>query len=89
MYTDSRIGHNIRYLAYKCGFYIQDLIKLTCTDIINRVYDEWKVCVKEENVRIAKQVKELIFVGDRMDELLLERAEINDLIKIISVLSNI
>ncbi len=38
MYTDSRIGQNIRNLAYTCGFYIQDLIKLTCTDTINRVY---------------------------------------------------
>ncbi len=34
MYTDSRIEQNIRYLAYKCGFYIQDVIKLTCTNII-------------------------------------------------------
>ncbi len=49
MCADSRIGQNIRYFAYKCGFYIQDLIKLTCTDIINRVYDEKKACVKEEN----------------------------------------
>ncbi len=31
MYTDSRIGQNIRYLAYKCGFSIKDLVKLTCT----------------------------------------------------------
>ncbi len=35
MYTGSRIGQNIRYLAHKCGFYIQDIIKLTCTNIIN------------------------------------------------------
>ncbi len=39
MYTDSRIGQNIRYLAYKCGFDIKDLVKLTCTDIISRVCD--------------------------------------------------
>ncbi len=38
MYNDCRIGK----ISDKCGFYIQDLIKLTCTDIINRVYDEWK-----------------------------------------------
>ncbi len=40
MYTDSRIGKNIIYLAYKCGLYIKDLVKLTLTDIIRRVCDE-------------------------------------------------
>ncbi len=33
MYTDSRIGQHIRYLAYKCIFYISDLTKLVCTPI--------------------------------------------------------
>ncbi len=78
----SKIGYfsNIRYLAYKCGLYIQDLIKLTCTDIINRVYDEGKFHVKEENAMVAEQVKELVYVGDRMEEWLLERGEIDDII---------
>ncbi len=80
MYTDFRIGHNIRYLAYKFGFYIQDLIKLTCTDIINRVYDEWKPGINAENVRIAVQVKEVLVIRDQMDERLLERGKINDII---------
>ncbi len=48
MYTDSRIQQNIRYLAYKCGFNIQNLIKLTCSDIINILNDEWKARVKEK-----------------------------------------
>ncbi len=51
MYVDSRIGHNIIYLAYKRGFYTQDVIKLTCTDIINRVYDEWKSSLRERGIR--------------------------------------
>ncbi len=29
--------------------------------------------VKEENVRVAEQVKELVYVRDRMDEWLLNR----------------
>ncbi len=57
MYTDSRIGQNIIYLAYKCGFYIKYLVRLTCMDIINRVCDEWKDRMTEDNVRIAEQVK--------------------------------
>ncbi len=60
MYTDSRIGQNIRYLAYKCGFCIKDLFKLTCIDIISRVCDEWKDRMTEDNVRVAGQVKELV-----------------------------
>ncbi len=64
MYTDSRIGQNIRYLAYKCEFYIKDLIQLTCTDIISRVCDEWKDQMTDDNVRIAEQVKELVYVRD-------------------------
>ncbi len=56
MFTDSRIEQNIRYLSYKCGFYIQDLIKLTCNDIINGAR------MKEENVRVAQQVDKLVFV---------------------------
>ncbi len=72
MYTDSRIAQNIRYLAYKCGFYIKDLVKLTCTDIISRVCDEWKDRMTEDNVRVAEQVKELVYVRDGMEEGLLE-----------------
>ncbi len=68
MYTDSRIGQNIRYLAYKYGYYIKDLVKLTCTDIINRVCYEWKDRMTEDNVRVAEQVKELVCVRYRMDE---------------------
>ncbi len=34
--------------------HIQNVCKLTCTDSINRVYDEWKADVKEETVRVAK-----------------------------------
>ncbi len=44
-------------MEYKCGCYIQDLSKLTCTDIINRVYDQWKAHVKEENVSIRQTSK--------------------------------
>ncbi len=75
VYTDSRIGRNIRYLAYKCLFDIQDLIKLTYTDFINRVYDEWEACVKVENVRVAEQGKELVYVRNRIDECLLEKGK--------------
>ncbi len=73
MYTDSRIGHNIRYLAYKCGFYIKDLVKLTCTNIISSICDESKDRMTDDNVRVAEQVKELVYVRDGMDEWLLER----------------
>ncbi len=48
MYTDFRIAQNIRYLAYKCDFFIKVLVKLTCTDIINRVCDEWKDQMTED-----------------------------------------
>ncbi len=75
-------------MAYKCGFYIQDSIKLTCVDIINRVYDKWKACVKEENVKIAVKVKELVYVRDRIDEWLLERGK-SMILLIIFVLSNV
>ncbi len=57
MYTDSRIGQNIRYLAYKCGLYITDFVNHTFTDIISRVCDEWKDRMTEDNVRVAEQVK--------------------------------
>ncbi len=82
MYTDSRIGQNIRCLAYKCGFYIKDLVKLTCIDIVSRVSDEWKDQMAEDNIRVAEQVKELVYVRDGMDEwlLTLEKGEINDII---------
>ncbi len=60
MYTNSRIGQNIRYLVYKCWFYIKD------------------------NVRVAEQVKELVYIRDGMDEWLLERGEINDIINYLS-----
>ncbi len=80
MHTDSRIGQNIRYLAYKWGFYIKDLVKLTCTDIISRVCDEWKDRMTEDNFRVAEQVKDLVYVRDGMDEWLLEKGEINDII---------
>ncbi len=73
MYTDSRIGENIIYLAYKCGFYIKDLVKLTCTNIISSICDESKDRMTEDNIRIAEQVKELVYVRDGMDEWLLER----------------
>ncbi len=77
---DSRIGQNIIYLVYKWGFYIKDLVKLTCTNIISRVCDEWKDQMTEDNVRVAEQVKELVNVRDGMDEWLLEKGEINDII---------
>ncbi len=80
MYTDSGIGQNIRYFAYKCGFYIKDLVKLTCTDIIRRVCDEWKNRMTEDNVRVAEQVQELVYVRNGMEECLLEKGEINDII---------
>ncbi len=76
----SRIGQNIRYLAYKCRFYIKDLVKFTCTDIISRVCDEWKNRMIEDNVMVAEQVKELVYVRETMDECLLEKGEINDII---------
>ncbi len=76
MYTYSRIGQNIRHLAYKYGFYIKDLVKLTFTDIISRVCDEWKDRMTEYNVNVAEQVKELVYVRDGMKEWLLEREEI-------------
>ncbi len=72
MSTDSRIGQHIRYLAYKCGFYIKDLVMLICTDIISRVCDEWKYWMTEDNVRGAEQVKILVYIGYGMDKLLLE-----------------
>ncbi len=50
MYTDYGIGQNIRYLAYKCRFYIKDLVKLTCTNSISRACDEWKDRMTEDNV---------------------------------------
>ncbi len=68
MDTDSRIGQNIKYLAHKCGFYIKDLVKLTCTGIISRVCGEWKDRMTEDNVRVAEQVKELVYVRDGMDD---------------------
>ncbi len=40
MNTDSTIGQSIRYMAYKCGFYITDSVEFTYTDIISRVCDE-------------------------------------------------
>ncbi len=36
--------------------------------------------MKEENVKVAEQVKELVYVRDRIDVSLLERGEINDII---------
>ncbi len=80
MHTDSWIGQNIRYLEYKCGFYVKDLVKLTCTDIISIVCDEWKDRMTDDNVRVAEQVKELVYVRDGMDEWLLEKGKINDII---------
>ncbi len=79
MYTDSRIGQNIRYFTYKCRFNIKDFVKLTCTDIISRVCDEWKDRMTEDNVKVAEQVKELVYERDGMDEWLLEKGEINDI----------
>ncbi len=67
---------------------MHDLIKLTSTDINNRVYKEWKVRVKEENVRVAEQVKELVYVRDQMDEWLLERGK-SMILLIIFVMNNI
>ncbi len=52
-------------------FYIRDLIKPTCIDIINKLNDKWNACAK--NIRAAEEVKELVYVRDRMDEWLLER----------------
>ncbi len=80
MYTNCGIGQNIRYLAYKCGFYFKNLVNLTCTDIISRVCDEWKDRITEDNVRVAEQVKELVYVRYGMEEWLLEKGEINDII---------
>ncbi len=51
MNSDSRIRQNIRYLAYECGFYIKDLTKLTCTDIISRICAERKDRMTGDNVR--------------------------------------
>ncbi len=80
MYTDSRIGQNIRYLAYKCGFYIKDFVMLTSSDIISRIYEEWKDRMTEDNVSAAEQVNELVYVRDEMDEWSLEKGENNDII---------
>ncbi len=66
-------------MAYKCGFYTKDLVKFTCIDIINRECDEWKDQMTEVNVRVAGQVTQLV-TWNRMDELLLEKGEINDII---------
>ncbi len=51
---------NIRYLAYTCRFYIKDLVKLTCIDIISKVCDEWKDRMTADNLGLAEQVKELV-----------------------------
>ncbi len=34
----------------------------------------------EDNVRVGEQVKELVYIGDEMDEWLLEKGKINDII---------
>ncbi len=51
-----------------------------CTDIISRVCDEWKDRMTKDNVKVAEQVKELVYVRDGMDEWLLEKREINGII---------
>ncbi len=67
-------------MAYKCGFYIEDLVKLTCSDNISRECDEWKDWMRKDTVWLAEQVKAWVYVRDGMDEWLIERGEINDII---------
>ncbi len=45
-------------------------------NINKRIYDEWKACVKEENVRIVVQVNELAYARDWMEEWLLEERKL-------------
>ncbi len=44
-------------MANKFQFYIQDMSKVICTDVIKRIYVEWNASLKDENIRVAEEMK--------------------------------
>ncbi len=80
MYSMSRLGKNVRYVCQEYGFDVwnTDFSSYNANGAITR---KWNCSVNEEDVRIGVQVRELCIERDRLNDWLLDRGEVTDIIE--------
>ena len=68
LYNSSRLGKNILYINKTYDLNIQNIQHL-CTGInySNQIINSWNNSCKAENIRIGKQICELVFMRDSLD----------------------
>ena len=82
LFNLSRMGNNIRKICFEneLDTCMWDLYNVTGIGVANDIVNRWKRTVVNENIRVAEQIKELVFERDNLQEWLLERGDICDII---------
>ena len=84
--NDTRLGNNFRYILYRHGMTINDLKEANLDSVVlcDLIMKQWNNSCDENSKRIAEHILELISRRDNLEPWILSKAELQDVIQLIS-----
>ena len=83
LYNISRMGNNVKQMCMENGIDVWNLKEGDELEVASKMVKQWINEVCEEDVRVGKQIRELCQERDNVQEWLLERQDICDIISIL------
>ena len=84
--NDTRLGNNFRYILYRHGMTINDFKEANLDSVVlcDLIMKQWNNSCDENSKRIAEHILELISRRDNLEPWILSKAELQDVIQLIS-----
>ena len=85
--NNSRLGSNYRYVLHKLNISLNVNItdnKSTSKLLCNMIIDQWNINLNDEDKRLGEHIVELIKRRDSLDQWILNKKEIQDVIEMLS-----
>ena len=83
---DSRLGNNFRRILYMNGMTTNDFrhMNIDSEELCNLILMKWNNSLEEASIKTGEHILELISRRDSLDPWILSKAEIQDVIQMIS-----